>query len=313
MLESLLEDNTAGDPMGKTKRTRKSTKTLSEAVTSEGIPVSPRTVATLLKDLEYSLLSNRKTLARKTSKERDLQFRTIKETRDRFMDESQPVISVDTKKKELIGNFKNPGKAYKKEAEQTWDHDFPSWALGAAIPYGLYDLSHNHGTIAVGTSHDTSEFAVDSIASWLELYGFARYPDLRKLLILCDGGGSNGYRTRAWKYFLYQKICLVYDIPVTVRHYPVGASKYNPIERRLFSFISINWAGEPLRSYGATLSLIRGTKTSTGLRVDAYLNTMEYETSIKITDDQMTEIPLQWHEELPQSNYAIYPTTRYSN
>ncbi len=255
--------------------------------------------------MEYSLKSNKKTIAETQHPDRNQQFEIIAEMRKRFADKGQPIISVDSKKKELIGNFKNPGRTWKREVEAVFAHDFRSKAIGIANPYGIYDTIANNGTIVVGTAYDTPEFAVESIELWLNSYGYKHYPNMKNLLILCDAGGSNSYRARLWKYALYNKICRHYGITITVCHYPSGASKWNPTDHRLFSFISMNWAGVPLRSFDIMLNYIRTTTTQNGLKVDAILNEKIYEKGIKINDSQMDEIKLKHHALLPKWNYAI--------
>ena len=231
-----------------------------------------------------------------------------------FTELGQPVISVDSKKKEIIGrrstpvdNFKNPGRRYGKGEDRVLNNDFRSMAVGMANSYGIYDTIANTGTVVVGVSYDTPEFAVESIGLWLTSYGLNQYPGTKRLLILCDAGGSNGYRPRLWKYSLYYKICCFFGISVTICHYPTGASKWNPTDHRLFSFVSMNWAGTPLRSYDLMLNYIRSTTTRQGLKVDAILNEKQYEKGIKISDEQINQINLEKHDVLPQWNYTIAP------
>ena len=302
-----MEDDTAGSPMGGLRWSRKSTHTVSEELRSKDICLSPKTAGNLLKDMKYSLKSNRKTIAETQHPDRDQQFKIIADMKKEFTGPGQPIISVDSKKKELIGNFKNPGRRYVKEADRVLDHDFRSKAVGIANPYGIYDTTANTGTVVVGVSSDTSEFAVQSIKFWLTSYGLKQYPGAKKLLILCDAGGSNGYRPRLWKYALYNEICCLFGISVTVCHYPSGASKWNPADHRLFSFISMNWAGVPLRSYDIMLNYIRKTTTQQGLKVDAVLNEKKYEKGIKVSDEQMSQINLIKHDSLPQWNYTLAP------
>jgi len=237
--------------------------------------------------------------------DRNGQFDYIAELKQDFDDRGQPRISVDSKKRELIGPFYNKGRAWRQEAAEVFEHDFPSYASGVAVLYGIYEPVRNNGTMVVGTSHDTPAFAVDAIGLWLKTHGWSAYPDMTELLITCDGGGSNGYRARLWKLALYERLFREHGVKVTVCHYPTGASKYNPIERRLFSFISLNWAGVPLRDYETVLNRIRTTRTATGLTVDAIVNPADYQTGIKIDDAQMKEIDLHRHATLPQWNYNI--------
>ena len=302
-----MEDDTAGSPMGGLKWSRKSTYTVSKELRCKNIFIGPKTTGKLLKDMKYSLKSNRKTVAETQHPDRNQQFEIIADMKKEFAELGQPAISVDSKKKELIGNFKNPGRRYVKEADRVLNHDFKSMAVGIANPYGIYDTIVNTGIVVVGISYDTPEFAVESIRLWLTSYGLNQYLGTKKLLILCDAGGSNGYRPRLWKYALYKKICCFFGISVTVCHYPTGASKWNPTDHRLFSFISMNWAGVPLRSYDIILNQIRKTTTQQGLKVDAILNEKKYEKGIKISDDQMKEINLKKHDILPQWNYTIAP------
>lgn len=302
-----MEDDTAGSPMGGLKWSRKSTYTVSKELRSINIFIGPKTTGKLLKDMKYSLKSNRKTVAETQHPDRNQQFEIIADMKKEFAELGQPAISVDSKKKELIGNFKNPGRRYVKEADRVLNHDFKSMSVGIANPYGIYDTIVNTGIVVVGISYDTPEFAVESIRLWLTSYGLNQYLGTKKLLILCDAGGSNGYRPRLWKYALYKKICCFFGISVTVCHYPTGASKWNPTDHRLFSFISMNWAGVPLRSYDIILNQIRKTTTQQGLKVDAILNEKKYEKGIKISDDQMKEINLKKHDILPQWNYTIAP------
>jgi hypothetical protein len=302
-----MADDTAGDPMSNLKWTRKSTYSISEELCSENIAISPKTAGKLLKDLDYSLKSNRKTIAETHHPDRNQQFEIIADMKKRFADLAQPVVSVDSKKKELIGNFKNNGKTWTHKAEEVLNHDFRSMAVGIANPYGIYDLSANNGTVVVGTSYDTPEFAVESIELWLTSAGWSQYPNMKEMLILCDAGGSNSYRARLWKYALYNKICRSYGISITVCHYPTGASKWNPTDHRLFSFISMNWSGVPLRSYDIMLKYIRNTTTRQGLKVKAILNEKKYVKGLTITKDQMKTINLKRHKQLPDWNYTISP------
>jgi len=304
-----MADDTAGDPMGPLKWTRKSTRKTSRELKRRKISASPRTVARLLKkQLNFSLKANRKAIAETQHPDRDRQFKYIAKMNKRFAAIGEPSISVDSKKKELVGNFYNRGRAWRRHADKVSDHDFRSTANAIATPYGVYDLHANHGFVIVGISHDTPAFAVDNIACWLKSLGTRRYPEIKELLILCDTGGSNGYRCRVWKYAIQQRLCDAFGISVTVCHYPTGASKWNPIEHHLFSYISDNWAGIPLRSLETVLKYIRTTKTQTGLKVRARLNKKKYFTRIKINNTQMAEINIRKHKVLSDWNYTIYPT-----
>ena len=290
------------------KWTHKTTISVAAELQTLGLTVSPRTVAKLLKQMGYSLRVNHKKLAAATKtrpEERNAQFEYIKDLRERCDADRVPIISVDTKKKELIGSFKNPGAAWSQEPIAVNDHDFLSEAIGKAVPYGVYDLHANLGTVFVGTSSDTPQFAVDSVESWWLTEGKERYPHARELIILADGGGSNGARSRVWKYNLHECLSVRHGLEVTVAHYPPGASKWNPIEHRLFSEISKNWAGRPLDSYMTMLNYLRGTTTKTGLRVQAHLVDAKYEKGHRISDARMKLLPVTRTIECPRWNYTI--------
>lgn len=226
----------------------------------------------------------------------------------RFLASGEPVLSIDTKKKEQVGNFKNKGQSYRRKGnpQKVLTHDFPSLGEGAAILYGTYDIDRNQGFVNVGTSHDTAEFAVESVRRWWRFFGRRQYADAKLLLLCADSGGSNGSRNRAWKYNL-QQLANQFGLTITVCHYPPGTSKWNKIEHRMFSIISMNWKGRPLVSYEAILNLIGSTKTKTGLRIRAQLDPSEYETGVKISDEQMGEINLKPHKLHPKWNYTIVP------
>jgi hypothetical protein len=273
----------------------------------EDIQVSPTTVRRLLRDLDYSLKSNRKCLSAGNSPSRDTQFGIIKQLREDFRRSGDPVISVDTKKKELIGLFKNPGRRWCREPVKVKDHDFRSEAVGIASPYGIYDLRRNHGVLVVGQSADTPEFATNSIALWWREHGQTHYPEARRLLVLADGGGSNAARSRAFKKFLQEKIADEFALILTVAHYPTGASKWNPIEHRMFSEITKNWAGVPLVSFQTLVDGARTTRTTTGLCIDAYRDEAVYEKGIKVSDQQMKKLHLTKSTDLGQWNYTITP------
>ena len=264
-------------------------------------------ISRLLKQNDYSLKSNSKQRASKQHPDRDQQFKHLQSERKKHQAEGQPVISVDTKKKELVGNFKNSGQIWCLTPEIVNVHDFPSSAVGRAIPYGIYDLQHNYGTVYVGQSVDTPTFAVDSIAAWCRTELLRRYPNVTSLMIEADSGGSNGYRSRVWKRDLQQKVADAFGLTVTVCHYPRGASKWNPIEHRLFSEISKTWAGCPLRSFEDVLYYINDTRTQTGLIVQAHLVAETYETGEKVPDAEMDALNIQAHDVCPQWNYSIYP------
>jgi hypothetical protein len=289
------------------KWVRSTLRQLSEALSTSGFVVGYVTVGRLLKNLGFSLKSNRKESTGPTHPDRDCQFRYIARVKKCFLAAGHPVISVDAKKKELIGNFKNPGRAWCREAEAVNVHDFPQDAVGRAIPYGIYDITHNLGYVAVGTWAETSEFAVDAICWWWELEGRSTFPDESKLLILSDAGGSDGCRFRLWKKRLQEQLADRLGIEVMVCHYPTGASKWNPVEHRLFSYISLNWAGKPLRSFEAMLNYIRGTTTKTGLKVEACLMDREYKKGIRVSKQEMNTLNLHRRRICPKWNYVIKP------
>jgi hypothetical protein len=306
-LRQLLEVDRAGDPMAKrgiwtALRLRK----IAEQLRRLGLVICPNTVRRLLEKLGYALYSNRKSLCSRNP-DRDRQFRCLARQRRRFTRQHAPVISVDTKKRELVGRFKNGGRAWSRAPVAVQDHDFPSLAKGVAIPYGIYDCQANYGSVVVGTSRNTADFAVDAICQWWRRQGSRRYGGASQILILADSGGSNGATCHQWKYALQAKLADPYGLSVTVCHYPTGASKWNPIEHRLFSEISKQWAGLPLTDYPTVLRLIRGTNTTTGLKVAASLNPKKYPTGVKITPQQMRELSLYKHSVLPKWNYTLLP------
>ena len=306
-LNELLEDATAGDPIRGTKWTRKSLRRLVKELRRKKITVSYETVRRLLlTTLDYSLHGNRKAASKRQDADRDRQMRYLARKRRAFLKAKKPVISVDCKKKELIGNFKNPGRTWRREARPVLATDFPSDADGKAIPYGVYDVAHNRGFVGVGISHETAEFAVDVIRRWWHTEGQATYPDENELLIQADGGGANGYRNWLWKWEL-QRLADETGLTITVTHYPTSASKWNWIEHRLFNHISANWAGEPLVRYETVLKFIRTTTTETGLCCTTYLDRKRYRTQIKVTPKQKDFIRLVRHRVLPKWNYTIRP------
>ncbi len=269
-LEKIMKHETAGDPVGGCKWSRKSTYQIARQLNHLGIQVSAGTVGRLLKAQDYSLRVNRKSLESNSGKapdphRRDRQFHYIRRQRRTYETRDLPVISVDTKSGELIGCFFQSGQRWSSELLPVFDHDFPSQAMGVGIPYGIYDAGRNEGFVAVGTNSDTSAFAVDSIRTWWLQIGHHHYPEADEILLLADCGGSNGYRTRLWKQQLQERFCNPLGLKVRVAHYPPGASKWNPIEHRLFSFISANWAAEPLVSYQTMLNFIRTTRIEEGL------------------------------------------------
>lgn len=273
----------------------------------EGYYVSHPTVGRLLRKLDYGLKGNNKRFTGPTHPKRNQQMRYIQRVIKLFRENGHPILSLDTKKKELIGNFRNAGQIWCRKAEEVNAHDFPSDALVRAVPYGIYDLIHNQGFVCVGTSADTSEFAVDNILKWWHYPGRPTFPDESKLLLLCDAGGSNGYRKRLWKQQIQEKLADALGVRVMICHYPTGASKWNPIEHRLFSQISINWAGKPLRSLQIMLNYIRDTTTSTGLTVEALLSDAVYQKGIKVSSEVWDALSIKPRSICPQWNYIISP------
>jgi len=308
VLQEVVEPVTAGDPMSEQKWVRMSLRELSRELRATGHPASPPTVRRLLDDLGYRLHANTKQLeSRATHPDRDLQFEYIAEQRHAYTTAGHPQISIDTKKKELIGNFKNGGQVWSRVAEAVNAHDFPGDALGRAVPYGIYDLTHNRGTVAVGQSADTPRFAVDVLAGWWVGEGKPTFPGASDLLILADGGGSNSARSRVWKWQLQEELCDRLGLTVTVCHYPPGCSKWNPIEHRLFGPISSNWAGHPLSTWDTMLGYLRGTKTDTGLTVRADLHDGVYKTGESVSNADMDTLNLERHPVCPAWNYTLRP------
>lgn len=302
-----MKHETAGDPMTGLKWTRRTTAKIAAGLEALGIEISDRTTARLLKQMNFSLRVNHKKRSKGSRAKRNAQFARIAELRDGFSDRNLPIISIDTKKRELVGCFKNAGTAWTREPVAVNDHDFRSDALGVAIPYGIYDLHANRGSVFVGTTYDTPAFAVDSIERWWRIEGKERYPEAIEIAILADAGGSNSSTSRAWKYGLQTQLCNRHGISITVAHYPSGASKWNPIEHRLFSEISKNWAGRPLDEYETILKYIRSTKTSTGLTVGAHFVRKHYQKGVKISDEQMKELVITTNNSMPKWNYTLRP------
>ena len=301
-----MEHDTAGDPLTGLKWTRRTTAKIARELAATGISVSPKTVGRLLKELGYSLRVNSKKISSGTGPDRNTQFEIIADRRRRFSRGGAPIISVDTKKKEPVGNFKNPGTAWNKTAVPVHDHDFRSLGSGVAVPYGIYDVEANRGSVFIGMSSDTPRFAIDAIDKWWRYDGQHRYKDAAELLILADCGGSNGYRCRAWKLGL-QQLADKTGLTISVSHYPPGASKWNPIEHRLFCEISKNWAGRPLDSTETVKNYISTTTTTTGLHVKAYIDTKDYPKGVKVSKDQMDNLHLTAAGALPDWNYALAP------
>jgi hypothetical protein len=308
VLESLVEPLTRGDPESPLRWTCKSTRTLAEELSRQGHPISDRTVAALLYEGGYSLQANCKTREGRQHPDRNAQFEYINAQAQRFQKRSQPVISVDTKKKELVGDFKNAGREWRLQGEpdQVRVHDFLDKELGKAIPYGVYDVTHNQGWVSVGIDHDTAYFAAASIRRWWEEMGVLRFPRAEELLITADGGGSNSHRSRLWKAAL-QDLADDIGLKLTICHFPPGTSKWNKVEHRLFCFITNNWRGQPLLSHQVIVNLISSTTTDKGLVVKAAVDETKYETGIIVTDDQMAKLaltPAKYHGDW---NYAIKP------
>lgn len=308
LLESLVEPLSCGDPESPLRWTCKSSRTLAGEMVYRKHPISHEKVAQCLRELGYSLQSNRKTEAGEDHPDRDAQFQHINREVSHYISQGWPVISVDTKKKELIGNFENKGRQWrrKKTAERVQDHDFPDPSVPRAHPYGIYDLARNTGFVNIGTDHDTARFAVASIRGWWRDEGCRIYLDANQLLITADGGGSNGYRLRLWKVEL-QRLADQTGLSIRVCHFPPGTSKWNKVEHRLFSFISSNWRGEPLRDYETVVRLIADTTTAKGLTVTCRLDRRKYPRGQKITDQELANLkitPLRFHGEW---NYTIHP------
>ena len=307
-LESLLEPGLRGDPMSPLRWTIKSVRVLAGELRAMGHKASPQLVDELLHSLDFSLQANRKVNEGGRHPDRNAQFEFINEHVQKQLRRGAPTISVDAKKKELVSNFKDGGRDWhrKKQPVDVNVHDFIDPALGKAIPYGVYDISQNKGWVAVGVDHDTAEFAVSTIQGWWRQVGAESYPDATRLLITADGGGSNGYRLRLWKWEL-QRLADDTGLTIEVCHLPPGTSKWNKIEHRLFSFITQNWRGKPLVTLAAIVSLISNTRTDTGLEVFAYLDPREYPLKQEVTDEQMRSIRLKPNKFHGEWNYTIQP------
>jgi hypothetical protein len=305
-LETILESTTRGDPESPLRWTCLSTRAIADCLVSDGHAVGYRKVAGLCKELGYSLQSNRKVEEGKQHEDRDAQFLFINSRVKKALTQGQPVISVDTKKKELVGNFKNAGTTLRKKNDpiRVNIHDFPDPKTPKAIPYGIYDIGFNTGFVNVGTDHDTATFAVASIHGWWKHVGIKYYPSLKYILITADGGGSNGYRIKLWKYEL-QKLADTLNVPVHVCHFPPGTNKWNQIEHRLFSFISTNWKGQPLRDFETIVNLISHTYTANGLKVKCRLDRRKYKLGIKLSDEQFNSIILKKNKFHGEWNYTI--------
>ena len=310
-LERLIEPLTRGDPESPLRWTCKSLRKLADELAEGGHEVSHRLVGELLEQLGYSLQANRKTQEGSAHPDRNAQFEFINRRTQEEMALGHPVISVDTKKKELVGDFKNAGREYrpKGEPQKVRVHDFIIPELGRANPYGVFDLAKNVGWVSVGVDHDTAAFAVESIRRWWRMMGAAHYPQAQRLQIFADGGGSNGSRVRLWKVEL-QKLAEELGFPIQVCHLPPGTSKWNKIEHRLFSFISQNWRGQPLISHEVIVSLIKATTTSKGLRVEAAVDDHQYPAGAKVTDEELAHVNLTRSEFHGEWNYTISPRQR---
>jgi len=312
-IAEIMKYETAGDPVSGCKWTRKTTAKIARELKRMGIRVSANTVGRLLKKIDYRLRTNLKSLESglrnpPASRQRDQQFRYIRCQIEHYAANGWPVISVDTKSRELIGLFRQGGRQWCQQPILVFDHDFPSDATGVAIPYGIYDFCRNEGFVNLGTSRDTAEFAVASICKWWQMIGSVNYPNADRLLILADCGGSNGYRTRLWKHQLQAAFADRFKLRVKVCHYPPGASKWNPIEHRMFCFISSNWVAHPLTDYETALKFIRTTKTAAGLTIRAALHKKQYQKGIRICDNQMSQVNLKHYTHRPNWNYSITPT-----
>lgn len=308
-LLDLVEPDVAGDPQTGRRWTSRSLSRLKRGLHQAGHRLSRETIRRLLNKHKIRPKSNVKHLVPKPHPDRDRQFRYLEEQRAFFEKMGWPIISVDTKKKELIGLFAQQGTLWCHEAPSVYMHDFPSDAIARAVPYGIYDLEHNGGYVYVGHSADTPEFAVDAISAWWRNHGRVCYGDAPELLILADAGGSNGYRSRNWKRQLQEELADGFGLSVTVSHYPTGASKWNPIEHRLFSEVSKSFSGVPLTSFDLMLQLLEETTTETGLRVEATRVEKTYERGITVSDEEMAALALEKHATCPQWNYTIRPQT----
>jgi hypothetical protein len=307
-LEALVEATTRGDPQSPLRWTCKSTRNLAAELKRLGHRVSHVTVAALLHDLDYSLQGNRKTKEGKEHPDRDAQFEHINRQVRAFQRQGQPVASVDAKKKELVGDFKNPGREWWRRGrpEEVRAKDFPDKQLGKVIPEGVYDLTHNEGWVSVGVDHDTADFAAESIRRWWQEMGRPLYPRAKKLLLTADAGGSNGYRSRLWKVAL-QRLADDLGLRISVCHFPPGTSKWNKIEHRMFCHITKNWRGKPLSSRAVVVNLIGNTKTKTGLQIQAELDTNTYPTGIEVSDEQLAAVHIVRDVFHGEWNYTIAP------
>jgi hypothetical protein len=313
-LETLVDPETRGDPRSPLRWTCKSTRKLAEGLKQQGHSVSYRTVAALLGQLGYSLQSNRKTREGASHPDRNAQFEYINEQVRRFQRRGQPVVSVDTKKKELVGDFRNGGREYQPEGqpEEVRVHDFQDKELGKAIPYGVYDLTANRGWVSVGIDHDTARFATETLRRWWAKMGSVSYPRAKELLVTADSGGSNGTRVRLWK-LAVQEVADATGLRIKVCHLPPGTSKWNKIEHRMFCHITENWRGRPLRSLDVIVNLIGGTRTDQGLRIEAELDTGIYPKGVEVSDEEMEKVRIKRDEFHGDWNYTISPRRIYNS
>jgi transposase len=307
-LETLVEPTTRGDPMSPLRWTCKSTRKLAEALQKQGHRVGARTVARLLHALDYSLQANRKTREGSSHPDRNAQFAYINKQVRAFQERSQPVVSIDAKKKELVGDFANKGQEWQPQGtpDEVGTHDFPDQHLGKAIPYGVYDMTTNHGWVSVGIDHDTAQFATATLRRWWQAMGSQLYPQAETLLVTADSGGSNSRRSRLWKVAL-QSVADAIGLPISVCHFPPGTSKWNKIEHRMFCHITENWRGRPLRSLEVIVNLIAHTTTTTGLQIQAELDTHPYPTGLKVSDKELAEVQLTKATFHGEWNYTISP------
>jgi len=312
-LLALVEPQERGDPMSPLRWTTRSTRNLADELTRQGHKVSADTVGDLLQAEGFSLQGNAKTIEGTRHPDRDAQFRYISEQVKAHQDAGDPVISVDTKKKELVGEFKNAGRQWRPKGQPAAvrTHDFPGDSAGSAIPYGVYDVTANAGWVNVGTDHDTAAFAVESVRRWWKAAGSSEYPAARRLLITADAGGSNGYRTRAWKAEL-AVLAEQTGLEITCCHFPPGTSKWNKVEHRLFSHITTNWRGRPLTSHDVIINSIAATTTRTGLTVQAGLDDGSYPTGVKVSNAQMAALPISRHPFHGDWNYTLHPASRHA-
>jgi hypothetical protein len=310
-LQLMLSEEMAGDPMNLQRWVRSSTRNLSKRLIEQGHQVGYRTVARLLSKMGYSLRATKRRQAGAEHPDRDKQFQHISVLKAQFLCQGLPVISIDTKKKELIGNYRPEGKTWRREPLEVEDSFFASYAKCIAVPFGIYDVAKNAGYVTVGISGNTAEFAVSCLVNWWKQHGLPAYASVDRLLILADGGGSNGYNLRTWKMDVQEKLCDAFGLRITLCHYPPACSKWNPIEYRLFSQISLNWAGQPLRDLDVMLSFIRGTTTTAGLKVEAYLDEQIYRKGRRVTEEQLRGLALSEDDICPRWNYTLAPRLNY--